>query len=150
MARRKQNYLKGSFSHRRTEGAYMGALLEAVTLDDWRDIVAAAVTSAKSGDSSARAWLAQYLVGKPALTAPAPLTVVVQQLSGHDPLTNKLANPVIESIKYPGMDDNKALEDRVRARIADELKLLEANSRSTTKAGNYTDGEGHSAVAAEA
>jgi hypothetical protein len=50
----------------------MGALLDAVTLEDWREVVTATVAVAKAGDPSARAWLGQYLVGKPAATAPAP------------------------------------------------------------------------------
>jgi hypothetical protein len=93
MARRKQSYLKGRFEPRRTEGDYMAVLLDAVTLEEWRSVVVATVAAAKAGDPSARAWLAQYLVGKPGATAPAPLTVVVQQLSGRDPLVDKLAKP---------------------------------------------------------
>src|ERR1039457_2252087 len=82
MGRGKRSYIKGHFSHRRTEGAYMAALLEAVTLDDWRDIVGATVRASKAGDAKARAWLGQYLMGKPGATARAPLTVVIQRLSG--------------------------------------------------------------------
>ena len=32
-------------------------------------------------------------MGKPAATAPAPLTVIVPQLSGRDPLAERLAHP---------------------------------------------------------
>jgi hypothetical protein len=91
MARKKQSYIKGTFTHRRTEADYMGALLDAVPLEDWREVVSATVAAAKAGDATARAWLAQYLVGKPGATAPAPLTVIVQQLSGRDPLVERLA-----------------------------------------------------------
>jgi hypothetical protein len=63
MARRKQSYLKGRFEPRRTEGDYMAVLLDAVTLEEWRSVVVATVAAAKAGDPSARAWLAQYLVG---------------------------------------------------------------------------------------
>jgi hypothetical protein len=52
MARKKQNYIKGTFTHRRTEADYMGALLDAVTLEDWRSVVAATVAAAKAGDPS--------------------------------------------------------------------------------------------------
>jgi hypothetical protein len=76
MARKKQSYIKGTFTHRRSETDYMGVLLDAVSLDDWRSVVATTVAAAKAGDPSARAWLGQYLVGKPVATAPAPLTVV--------------------------------------------------------------------------
>ena len=101
MARRKQNYLKGRFENRRTEGDYMAVLLDAVTLEEWRSVVTATVAAAKTGDTGARAWLAQYLVGKPSATAPAPLAIVVQQLSGRDPVIEKLAHSHIERLKYP-------------------------------------------------
>jgi hypothetical protein len=100
---RKQSYIKGTFTHRRTEADYMGVLLDAVPLEDWRRVVVATVTAAKAGDPSARAWLGQYLVGKPAATAPAPLTVAVQQLSGRDPLVDRLAKPHIDRAEYPSM-----------------------------------------------
>lgn len=49
---------------RRTiEREYMATLGEAVTLDDWRDVVARAVADAKAGDQGARNWLAKYLLG---------------------------------------------------------------------------------------
>src|SRR5947199_2203137 len=96
MARKRNTYVKGTFTNRRTEAAYMGVLLDSVTLEDWRSIVAATVAAAKAGDPSARSWLGQYLVGKPAATAPAPLTVIVQQLSGCDPLVDSLAKPHID------------------------------------------------------
>ncbi|WP_345122074.1 hypothetical protein, partial [Quisquiliibacterium transsilvanicum] len=88
MGRRKQapELIRGNAAHRRTEGDYMGVLLGAVTLDDWRDVVNNAKAAAKTGDAQARAWLAQYLMGRPEGKAPTPLTVVVQQLNGADPL----------------------------------------------------------------
>jgi hypothetical protein len=49
----------------------MGVLLDAVPLEEWREVVSATVAAAKAGDATARVWLAQYLVGKPASTAPA-------------------------------------------------------------------------------
>jgi hypothetical protein len=131
MTRKKQSYIKGSFTHRRTESDYMGVLLDAVTLDDWRGVVSATVTAAKSGDSSARAWLAQYLVGKPAMNAPAPLTVVVQQLSGNDPVAAKLASPLISRIQYPTSSDE--WKDSMTAQITDELRTLEAQKSNTTE-----------------
>jgi hypothetical protein len=103
MASKKQSYIKGPFTHRRTESDYMGVLLDAVSLEDWRSVVAAAVVAAKAGDPRARAWLGQYLVGKPVATAPAPLTVVVQQLAGRDPLVDKLAKSHIDREEFPGL-----------------------------------------------
>jgi len=136
LARKKKTYVNGTFTHRRTEADYMGALLDAVPLDDWRDVVNATVAAAKAGDAGARAWLAQYLIGKPGATAPAPLTVVVQQLSGRDPLVDKLAKPHLDRAKYPGMHTDDDLKDALRSRVAAELRLLEAEH---SKAENCLD-----------
>ena len=126
MARKKQSYVKGSFTHRRTEADYMGVLLDAAQLDDWREVVNATVAAAKAGDATARAWLAQYLMGRPGATAPAPLTVIVQQLSGCDPLVDKLAKPHIERMKYPELHTDDDFKEAVKTLVADELRTLEA------------------------
>ncbi|MDP1651774.1 MAG: hypothetical protein Q8L56_03530 [Rhodocyclaceae bacterium] len=119
MAKRKQatGYIRGTAAHRRTEGDYMGVLLDTVTLDDWRGVVGGALQAAKGGDSSARAWLAQYLVGRPEHKAPTPLTVVVQQLNGTDPLVDRLSQRVIFDAQFP--DD--AREQQIKALVAAEL-----------------------------
>lgn len=122
MRRKKQTeMIQGAATHRRTERDYMSALLDEVTLEDWRDVVNSAKAAAKAGDGQARAWLAQYLMGKAVGKAPNPLTVVVQQLNGTDPVVEKLAQPVIHREKYPEMHRNDAWEDRIRTLIAAEL-----------------------------
>ena len=122
MAKRKQaELIRGTATHRRTEGDYMGVLLDAVTLDDWRGVVTGALQAAKGGDPQARNWLAQYLVGRPEGKAPTPLNIVVQQLNGLDPLVNRLAKPVIDREKYPSMHTNDAYEAHIRALVATEL-----------------------------
>ena len=122
MAKRKQqNLVKGTAAHHRTESDYMATLLDTVTIEDWQDVVSNALLSAKQGDAQARAWLAQYLVGKPAGKAPTPLTVVVQQLNNDSPLVNKLAKPIIDQYKYPGLHTNDDWEARIKAVIATEL-----------------------------
>jgi hypothetical protein len=148
MARRKQqqNYIKGTAKHSRTEGDYMSALLETVTLEDWQDVVSSTLAAAKQGDAQARAWLAQYLVGKPVVKAPSPLTVVVQQLNGENPLINRLANPVIEQYKYPDMHRNDGWQAQIKALIAEELAekipILETTSTpEPARAGVSFDGE---------
>jgi hypothetical protein len=55
---------------RAVERQYLAALNDAVTLDDWKDIVKAAVQAAKEGDGKARGWLTRYLIG----TDPLSLT----------------------------------------------------------------------------
>jgi hypothetical protein len=123
MARRKQTaeLIRGHAAHRRTEGDYMGVLLDAVTLEDWRDVVNNAKTAAKAGDPQARTWLAQYLMGRPDGKALTPLTVVVQQLNGADPLVDKLARPLIDRQKYPSMHADDGWEAQIRALVAAEL-----------------------------
>ena len=49
---------------RAIEREYLAVLGEAVTLDDWRDVVARAVADAKNGDHQARVWLAKYVIGE--------------------------------------------------------------------------------------
>lgn len=122
MARKNQQELiMGRAAHRRTESDYVGVLLDAVTLEDWREVVSNAKTAAKAGDPQARAWLAQYLMGRPEGKAPTPLNVVVQQLNGADPLVEQLAMPVIERRKYPSFHIDDAWEAQIRALVAAEL-----------------------------
>lgn len=123
MGRRKQSeYVKGTATHRRTEGDYMGALLDTVSMNDWRSVVNAALQAAKAGDAQARSWLAQYLVGKPEGKAPTPMNIVVQQLSGFDPVVEKLAKPAINRMLYPSTHRNDDLEAHIRALVATELQ----------------------------
>jgi hypothetical protein len=79
-------------------------------------------------------------VGKPSATAPAPLTVVVQQLSGRDPVIEKLAHPHIERLKYPSLHSDDDMKDAVKALVADELRALEAQQSNTLEAGANADG----------
>jgi hypothetical protein len=54
---------------RAVERDYLRALNDAVSVDDWKAVVRAALAQAKEGDPVARAWLEKYLIG----TAPARL-----------------------------------------------------------------------------
>lgn len=113
--------IRGTATHRRTQSDYLRALLDRVTLETWGDVVDATVAAAKSGDAQARTWLAQYLVGKPTGEAPTPLTVIVQQLAGDDPLVERLAKPAIHRVQYPSLSDDDDAEETIKAMIADEL-----------------------------
>lgn len=44
---------------------YLRALEQGVTLAEWKEIVEKAVSQAQKGDSRARTWLSEYLIGKP-------------------------------------------------------------------------------------
>ena len=127
--KRTPELIRGHATHRRTEGDYMGALLDTVTLDDWRDVVAGALQAAKGGDAQARTWLAQYLIGRPEGKAPTPLTVVVQQLNGVDPLIDKLAKRTIDSVLYPSLHKNDDFTDNVKALYAVELNEKISNAQ---------------------
>ena len=119
--RRRETFIKGAATHRRTESGYMGVLLDAVTFDDWRDVVNAALLAAKQGDQSARAWLGQYLLGRPEMKAPTPLNIVVQQLNGDDPVVDRLARPVINRELFPMAHETDEWEESVKALVAAEL-----------------------------
>ena len=124
MGRRKQTeYIKGTAQHRRTEGDYMGVLLDTVTLNDWRSVVNGALQAAKAGDPQARNWLGQYLVGRPEGKAPTPMNIVVQQLSGADPLVEKLAKPAIDRALMPNSYGNEDFKAHIRALVATELQV---------------------------
>lgn len=78
--RKPTRYINATATHRRTERDYMATLLDAVTLDDWQDIIAATVEAAKNGDAQARGFIASYVMGKPEAKAPAAINVMVGQL----------------------------------------------------------------------
>jgi hypothetical protein len=123
VGRRKQTeYIKGTAQHRRTEGDYMGVLLDTVTLNDWRGVVNGALQAAKAGDPQARNWLAQYLIGRPEGKAPTPMHIVVQQLNGVDPVVEKLANPAIHRAMHPATHGSDDLKAHIRALVAIELQ----------------------------
>jgi hypothetical protein len=121
-------YIKGSARHRRTQNDYMSTLLDAVSLEDWRDVVTSTLAAAKDGDHSARMWLTQYLVGKPDSKAPTPLTVVVQQWSGEDPVARKLAEPVIDRTQYPMLYGDDEWKEEIRKEITAELEKKSSTS----------------------
>ncbi|ATG91418.1 hypothetical protein [Methylomonas koyamae] len=149
MAKRKQQsqtFIKGTAKHRRTEADYMSTLLETVTLEDWQAVVTSTVAAAKQGDAQARAWLGQYLVGKPAGKAPTPLTVVVQQLNGENPLVNRLSQRIISHHNNPFAHNDDEFEDHIKALVAAELAekipILETPSTpEPARAGADFDGE---------
>jgi hypothetical protein len=141
-AKSKQQLIQGMGQHRRTESDYMAAILDTVTIDDWREVIAETLRLAKEGDPQARGWLAQYLVGKPEGKAPTPLNVVVQQWSGADPLVAKLARPIVSKVTHSILHKDDAFESQVRAAIALELaqKLpIPETAETPAMAGNSAD-----------
>lgn len=53
---------------RKREERYYEVTIEAVTFDQWRDIVKKAAQQALDGDDKARKFLADYLIGEPEKT----------------------------------------------------------------------------------
>lgn len=47
------------------EEQYLTLMLKGCPPEDWEKIVSSAVTFAKAGDSQARQWLSNYILGKP-------------------------------------------------------------------------------------
>jgi hypothetical protein len=78
---------------RATERQYMAVVMAACDLDTWQAIVQRAVKDAKDGDSTARAWLASYLLGKPSprLTAPRPTRVLAMEQAEVDEVAEEVA-----------------------------------------------------------
>lgn len=67
----KGRFVKGSAGNphgrppKEREVRFYEITLATVTFEDWRDIVVRAVQDAKRGDTAARKWLADYLIGTP-------------------------------------------------------------------------------------
>jgi len=109
----------------------MGVLLDTVTLDDWRGVVAGALQDAKGGDPQARNWLAQYLIGRPDGKAPTPLTVIVNQLQGSDPVINWLADKLTAPTFDFGLDDGNRAEitQQLQAELAEKINTANLSQK---------------------
>jgi hypothetical protein len=81
---------------RAIEREYLAVISEAVSLDDWREIVAHAVDVAKQGDDKARAWLAKYVVGDNPITL---TELLARELLDIDPDLEVLAK--VDEISEP-------------------------------------------------
>jgi hypothetical protein len=113
--------LRGHAKHRRTQTDYMGTLLDRVTLETWGEVIDATVAKAKDGDAQARAFLAAYLVGKPAHDAPEPLAVTAARISGDDPLVSALGEPIQKRSESDYWRDDHETETHYRALVTAEL-----------------------------
>lgn len=128
MATRKQpaGLIRGHATHCRTEGDYMGALLDAVSLDDWKEVVTAAVEKAKEGDPQARTWLGQYLIGRPESKAPTPISVIVNQLTGNDLVVNRLADKLTApSFNFDDTGNRAQITAQLKSELSDKMRNIE-------------------------
>jgi len=64
---------------------------------------------------------------------------VVQQLSGRDPLVEKLAKPHIDRAEYPSLHADDDIKDALKAQVAAELQALEAQKSTAPKLNEYAD-----------
>ena len=141
--KRTPELIRGTATHRRTEGDYMGVLLDTVTLDDWRDVVQGALQEAKSGDPQARTWLAQYLIGRPESKAPTALNVIVNQLTGNDLVVNRLADKLTApSFDFDGTGNRAQITQQLKAELATKVLQVETieNPASTRVSGDSERG----------
>lgn len=72
------------------EARFLEITLSAVTFDDWADIVRKAVAQAKRGDSQARKWLSDNIIGLPVQK------IAPTDPSGENPYMSMAANDLIE------------------------------------------------------
>jgi hypothetical protein len=67
-------------------------------------------------------------------------TQVVQQLSGRDPLAERLAHRYIDRVKYPSLRPDDDFEDAMRELVAGELRALEEQKPTTPETGATVKG----------
>ena len=111
-------FINGTAKSRATSTDYVAVLLENVSLDDWRDVVSGAVKAAKEGDAPARAWLAQYVMGRPEHTAPTPINVVVHQLQGQNEVVRRLTSDANFGLQFPDDPQEMAIGQLIAAELA--------------------------------
>ena len=63
----------------------------------------------------------------------------MQQLSGRDPLVERLAKPHIDRAKYPSFGENDDFDGAMRELIAGELRALEAQKPDAPETGATAD-----------
>jgi hypothetical protein len=97
---------------RATEAQYLARLSEAVPLETWDRIVQKAVEDALAGDRHARAFLANYLIGRPKLA-------VEVSASGNDEIDARdVIKTVVEVLeRVPGGDEIKFEVDAALNRL---------------------------------
>lgn len=126
---------------RATEAGYLAVLMQACDLETWKRVVNRAIEDAQAGDTAARAWLGNYLLGAPKAPAPTTTTVIVQQLLGEDPAlelaAKRAAKPELDRLRFPILLED---DERDRAVVQEAaLVLLEVEAGGATTE-NYTSG----------
>lgn len=82
---------RGGRPRRATEERYLRALSREVSLSDWVKIVRIAKELALMGDDKARAWLGNYLIGKPTEYVQADVSAVEPWLATMREIEDRLS-----------------------------------------------------------
>lgn len=110
---------------RSVEVEYLRALSDEVTIDDWKDIVAAAKEQAKAGDAKAREWLASFVIGK---EPPATLRDLAL-MDIHEATVDDLLDAKANEVEYFGRGlAGEAVEGK-RKRVEREARLAELQAK---------------------
>lgn len=92
------------------EREYLAVLGAAVSLEDWREVVARAVADAKNGDNKARNWLAKYLIGSNPRTLLAIAAVESLGFTPDDDIRIEASGPEEDDEDWSDMEQ-LAIED---------------------------------------
>ena len=99
---------------RSTEEKYLAALSRRVPLKEWRTVCDTAIARAKAGDSTARQWLSDYLMGKPIQRTEA-------SGPGGGPIEHKLSGSVGVTVYIP--DNERGDRDSTTAGATGEVPI---------------------------
>jgi hypothetical protein len=80
---------------------YMAITAVGCTPDDWSEIIAAAVSSAKKGDAQARQFLARYLLGNATTPAPDLVSMAADEIAGVDRVTQRALTARMGKTLFP-------------------------------------------------
>ncbi len=92
------NASKGGRPARKVEESYLETMRRVVTAGDWEEITVRAIRDAKRGDTAARKWLSDYLIGSPVQKQEvtgadgAALKIVVEYVDDADSTESDPAN----------------------------------------------------------
>lgn len=110
---------------RPTEAAYLNVLMNACTIDDFKEICERAVSDAKDGEAKARDWVGRHLIGNVKADAPTPMTIQQLSLSDIDPVYLERARSLLQGRALMNLDfnENKVEEEERLAKILMDKQL---------------------------
>lgn len=105
---------------RTTELQYLAVISEAVSLDDWKQIITKAVSQAKRGNRYARHFLAKYLL---------PADMTLSDIAAHEEVSGDLDGAVLDQLDDAAADLRWRYRERLNRRrhLATMEALLHPN-----------------------